>query len=114
MVVVLASGTESKREKVSRRHKRGKETANKLTEQVSVEEWRGEDEGKNGVTEQKTERWPRGHSWRKQTDNTAITSIFILWLHAGPVCETTHLEYTLGKMILGFSLRFLSESTLLQ
>lgn len=65
-----------------------------------MDEWRGDGEKKkkkNDRAKQKTERWPRGHPWRKQTDNTAITSIFILWLHTEPVHERTHLEDTLGE-----------------
>lgn len=58
---------------------------------------RGKKKKKNDRAKQKTERWPRGHPWRKQTDNTAITSIFILWLHTEPVHERTHLEDTLGE-----------------
>lgn len=46
----------------------------------------------------------------EKTDNTAITaitsSIFRSWLHTEPAHERTHLEYTLGDIILGFSLRF--------
>lgn len=46
----------------------------------------------------------------EKTDNTAITaitsSIFRLWLHTESVHERTHLEHTLGNVILGFSLKF--------
>lgn len=62
-----------------------------------MEEWRGE-EKRDG---------PGVAHGEKQTDNTAVTSIFILWLYTEPVHERKHiLQYTLGEMISGFSLRF--------
>lgn len=46
-----------------------------------------------------------GSLTEKQSDNIAITSIFILWLHSEPLHEGTELEYTLEEIIQSLCVR---------